>query len=350
MADTGAILGFDIGGANIKVATSDGHYVHSVPFPMWRSQNQLGTQISSLIAEFRKAHENPRALALTMTGELADSFNSKRDGVISICNAVTEGAADIETILCYETGGRWCRTDEADNRWAKLAASNWHAMAHHCSQLLSKGTHILIDVGTTTTDILPLAEGEVATKGIDDTTRLQRGELVYCGVERASLSSIVSSLIIDGTPTPIARERFATTLDTFLITGEIPERPDYIETADSKPATRLAAHRRLARLICQCPELLSDQQAQQMAQQTRKAIVQLLSSAYQQVTSQVSSPIDSIIAIGQGDFLVPDFTGGLPIQYLRDLHPGSSQNLARIGPAFAVAVLLEQHLNQASSA
>ncbi len=208
MADTGAILGFDIGGANIKVATSDGHYVHSVPFPMWRSQNQLGTQISTLIAEFRKAHDNPRALALTMTGELADSFNSKRDGVISICNAVTEGAADIETILCYETGGQWCRTDEADNRWAKLAASNWHAMAHHCSQLLSKGTHILIDVGTTTTDILPLAEGEVATKGIDDTTRLQRGELVYCGVERASLSSIVSSLIIDGTPTPIARERF----------------------------------------------------------------------------------------------------------------------------------------------
>ena len=84
-----------------------------------------------------------------------------------------------------------------------------------------------------------------------------------------------------------------------------------------------------------------------MAQQTREAIVQLLLSAYQQVTSQISSPIDSIIAIGQGDFLVPDFTGGLPIQYLRDLHPGSSQNLARIGPAFAVAVLLEQHLNQA---
>ena len=347
MPDTGPILGFDIGGANIKVATSDGHYVHSVSFPMWRSQNQLGTQISSLIAEFRKAHENPRALALTMTGELADSFNSKRDGVSSICNAVTEGAADIETILCYETGGQWCRADEADNRWAQLAASNWYAMAHHCSQLLSKGTHILIDVGTTTTDIVPLAEGQVATKGSDDTTRLQHGELVYCGVERASLSSIVSSLTIDGTPTPIARERFATTLDTFLITGEISERPDDIETADSKPATRRAAHRRMARLICQCPELLSDKQARQMAQQTREAIVQLLSSAYQQVTSQISSPIDSIIAIGQGDFLVPDFTGGLPIQYLRDLHPGSSQNLARIGPAFAVAVLLEQHLNQA---
>ena len=74
-----------------------------------------------------------------MTGELADGFKSKRDGVTSICNAVFEGAADIDTVLCYETGGRWCRVDEADNRWDKLAASNWYAMADHCRQLLPKG-------------------------------------------------------------------------------------------------------------------------------------------------------------------------------------------------------------------
>ena len=347
MADTGVILGFDIGGANIKVATSDGHYARSLPFPMWCLHNQLATTISSLIAEYKNGHGNPRALAITMTGELADGFKSKRDGVTSICNAVFEGAADIDTVLCYETGGRWCRVDEADNRWDKLAASNWYAMADHCRQLLPKGTHILIDIGTTTTDIIPLAEGEILANGIDDTTRLQQGELVYCGIERASLSSIVSSLLIDGTPTPIARERFATTLDTFLITGELPEQPEYIETADSQPATRRAAHRRMARLICQCPESLSARQAQQMAKQTRDAIVQLLSSAYQQVISQIGSPIDSIIAVGQGDFLITDFTDDLPVQHLRDLHPDSCQNLARIGPAFAVAVLLEQHLNQA---
>lgn len=347
MAETGVILGLDIGGANIKVATSDGHYAHSLPFPMWCSYNQLATTISALITEYQKAHENPSALAITMTGELADAFKSKRDGVTSICNAVSKAAAHIDTVLFYATGGEWCRADEADNRWSTLAASNWYAMADHCRQLCPKGTHILIDIGTTTTDIIPLSEGEILATGIDDTTRLQQGELVYCGVERASLSSIVPSLLIDGTTTPIARERFATTLDTFLITGEIPERPEHIETADSKPATRRAAHRRMARLICQCPELLSAKQAQQMAQQTRNAILQLLSCAYQKVTSQIGSPIDSIIAVGQGDFLVPDFTGDLPIQYLRDLHPDSSQNLARIGPAFAVAVLLKQHLNQA---
>ncbi len=347
MADTGVILGFDIGGANIKVATSDGNYAHSLPFPMWSLHNQLATAISSLIAEYQKAHGVPRAMAVTMTGELADGFKSKCDGVTSICNAVIEGAADTDTVLFYETGGKWCRADEAANRWDKLAASNWYAMADHCRRLLPNGIHILIDIGTTTTDIIPLADGEILANGVDDTTRLQRGELVYCGIERASLSSIVSSLLIDGTTTPIARERFATTLDTFLITGELPEQPEYIETADSKPATRRAAHRRMARLICQCPESLSAKQAEQIAQQTRDAIVQLLSSAYQQVTSQIGSPINSIIAVGQGDFLIADFTDDLPVQHLRDLHPDSSQNLARIGPAFAVAVLLEQHLNQA---
>lgn len=344
MPDAGNIVGIDIGGANIKLSTGDGQHVKSVAFPMWSQHAQLAKTISKLLRTYQISQGPPKALAITMTGELADCFLSKRDGVAHIANAVLEATQDSRKVWFYETGGQWCQAENVEARWQTLAASNWYAMAQYCSQTIPSGTQVLIDIGTTTTDIIPLANGKVITDATDDVSRLQRGQLVYCGVERTSLSSLVSSLTIDGVFTPIARELFASTLDTFLLTGEICERPTCRETADGAPTTKQAAHRRMARLICQCPELLTDSQAQQIAQQTRTAMIQLLSTAFEQVISEFNSSIDAIIAVGQGTFLLPDIAPEFAIQQLRDLTPQGDSEIARIGPAFAVAALLEQHL------
>ena len=344
MSKVGNILGLDIGGANIKLSTSDGQYVRTIVFSMWSQYSELANTISKLLGEYQNSHGTPQALAITMTGELADCFQSKCDGVVHISNAVLEAAQGIDEIWFYKTGGDWCTARDAESQWPTLAASNWHAMAQYCGQAIPKGTHIVVDIGTTTTDIIPLSNGKVATEATDDISRLQQGQLVYCGVERTSLSSLVSDLLIDGIVTPVARELFATTLDTFLLTGEIPERPSDRNTADGHSVSKEAAHRRIARLICQCPELLSESQTQQMAQQTRNAVVQLLSSALRQVTAEMTLPVDSIIAVGQGTFLLSDIASGITIRQLHNLHPEGCDNLARIGPAFAVAVLLERHL------
>ena len=49
---------------------------------------------------------------------------------------------------------------------------------------------LLIDVGSTTADVVPIVAGRVAATGRNDLERLQAGELVYTGVLRTNLAAI----------------------------------------------------------------------------------------------------------------------------------------------------------------
>ena len=69
-------LALDIGGANLKAANGL-KYARSVPFPLWRTPERLPEALRSLLASGPPFEQ----LAVTMTGELADCFPSKADGV-----------------------------------------------------------------------------------------------------------------------------------------------------------------------------------------------------------------------------------------------------------------------------
>ena len=344
------VLGLDIGGANIKLASDDGSYVQTKPFPMWTRHQELATVVEGMIGEYvahcksKHAYAVIDAIAVTMTGELADCFSSKQSGVIAICTAVQTAAGNRVPIYFYGADGSWRTATQASQNWHTLAASNWHAMANLCGQLVPDNTHLLIDIGSTSTDIIPLVNGEVATDSLDDLTRLQSGQLVYCGVERTPICSLVSEFNLDNTHTPVARELFATTLDVFLLSGDVAEQPHNTSTADGKPATRQDAQRRMARMICQCPELLTDLELQQLVQQSRQAVFDLLTVAMQKVLAELNSQPDSIIAVGQATFLITELAGDIPVTHLSDLWPGINQQVSRVGPALAVAVLLQQEL------
>ena len=46
------VLGLDIGGANIKLASDDGSYVQTKPFPMWTRHQELATVVEGMIGEY----------------------------------------------------------------------------------------------------------------------------------------------------------------------------------------------------------------------------------------------------------------------------------------------------------
>ena len=113
---TQRILGLDIGGANIKLASHDGHYVRSIPFPMWSRSATLKDTIRDLLCTYQTEQGRFDALAVTMTGELADCFTSKQQGVLYIVQATSAGAAaasDSARVFFYETGGQWSMPRQA---------------------------------------------------------------------------------------------------------------------------------------------------------------------------------------------------------------------------------------------
>ena len=243
MAST--ILGLDIGGANLKAATADKRAV-SVPFPLWKQPDKLPAALAELVAKFPDAEE----LAVTMTGELCDCFETKREGVHAIIKAV-RGASGGRPIRVWSTDGVFLNSEEAKANHLKVAAANWHALATLAGSYVPEGRAILVDVGSTTTDIIPILDGKPVPEGKTDYDRLFSGELVYTGARRTPVCAVA--------PWFVAAELFATTLDVYLTLGMIPEDPNDRDTADGRPATRKYARARLARMFCADADMVPDE-------------------------------------------------------------------------------------------
>ncbi len=290
-------LALDIGGANLKIA--DGRRVAvSQEFPLWQKPQELPAALSTLIEKAPAAER----FAVTMTGELADCFETKAEGVRAILSAVeqTVGQCPVFVYLC---DGRLVSPDEARAETALTAASNWHALASYCARYCEGSSGLLFDIGSTTTDIIPLENSGPVLQGLTDTDRLISGELVYTGVVRSPVCAVVDEITWRDKPCPVAQELFATMVDVYLLLGNLPEDPGSTQTADDRPQTKEYAHARLARSICAEPSIFSQEDATRSAEIIRDSQLALLESAFQKVVLHSGkTPLMAILS-GQGEFL-----------------------------------------------
>lgn len=290
-------LGLDIGGANVKLADGLG-YADSQPFPLWDRPDDLSSELRKLIARAPRSHQ----LAVTMTGELADCFQTKVEGVHWILDAV-EQAAEGRRTYAYSTRGEFETTQVARRRVDEVAAANWHAVALFSGRFAPTGEAMLIDVGSTTCDIIPLRDGVPHAMGANDTERLLAGELVYSGVTRTPICGLVSHIPWRGISCPVAREWFATTRDVYLLTGDIPEEPADCVTADGRPASIEAARTRLARMVCADATDLRLDDAVEAASGIADSHATQIASGVRQVVARVGQPPGAVIVSGAGEFL-----------------------------------------------
>lgn len=297
------ILGLDIGGANIKAADCSGRAV-SRPFPIWKDPQRLCREVELLWNEFPQA----TSLALTMTAELADCFTTKSEGVRFILDQVRQVRPDRQ-VLIWGTSGRFLQEADANQQPMLVAAANWHALATWIGQSLlpepvsEDHASLVIDIGTTTTDIIPLVDGRPATTGRTDVTRLQSGELCYSGVRRTPLCAVAHSVPFRDGYCPLAAELFATTLDLYLLLDEIAEDFADVDTANGKPATKAAAHDRIARSLCGDRDEVTFDEAVQIARFLADVQRQRLAGALERVLQQQSKKFTQVIISGSGSFL-----------------------------------------------
>jgi hypothetical protein len=228
------IIGLDIGGANLKAARAG--EARSRPFALWKNPERLANELRDLIGDWLPADR----LAVTMTGELCDCFADRSEGVRHIVRSVAEIAGDIPTFI-WRTDGRFATPAETMKDPLTAASANWLALATFAATYVPVGPGILLDVGSTTTDIVPLKDGIPVPRGRTDYERLQCGELLYTGARRTPVCALLE-------PGEGMAEFFATTLDVYLVLGEGPEDESDCDTADGRPATKECAQARLARM------------------------------------------------------------------------------------------------------
>ena len=277
------VLGLDIGGANIKAAwaaiDAEGG-VHALqakaqPFALWREPQSL----SRKLREVAKSFDRFDALAVTMTGELCDCFATREQGVEQILEAVASLAKRKQTGV-WSTKGRFISIARAQSNWIDVASANWHATASHMATQYAAEAVLLIDTGSTTTDLIRIERGKVKPRGKTDAQRLATGDLVYTGASRTALASIMNEWRSrSGQSQHIAAERFATAADIHTLLGNMPENEADIDTADGQPMTRMHAANRVLRMIGSDLSMGTMAQAMLWASRFAKRQVDLIAAA-----------------------------------------------------------------------
>lgn len=328
---TRTILGLDIGGANLKAAVLGSTTTcRTQPFALWRDPSGLARALTEMAASLPATDE----LAVTMTGELCDCFPSKREGVLHIIDAVERSGGDRPVrVWCCDGVFRGLAAARSAPPLL-IAASNWMALATWAGRLVPVGPALLLDVGSTTTDVIPLLDGKPVPVGRTDSERLVTSELVYTGVRRTPVCVLF--------PLHAAAEWFATTLDVYLVLGDIAEDPACNDTADGRPATLECAHARLARVFCGDLESSSEHERFVLAREARRHQVRHLTRALQRVGRCLPSAPAAAVLAGSGEFLARAAVQGKPWQVL-SLADSFGETVSAAACAYAAAVLAREN-------
>jgi len=159
-------IGIDVGGANTKIVTSDG-VVNSVYAPLWKNKSIL----YDLLSEYASASEL-EAVGAVMTGELCDCFVTRREGVLHIKEALS---AVFKEVKFFNSHCLFKDSTEVDKAPLSFASTNWLASSKLISEQYEDA--IFVDLGSTTTDVIPIAGGMIKARRTD-LKRLKSGELI----------------------------------------------------------------------------------------------------------------------------------------------------------------------------
>lgn len=239
-----ASFGWDIGGANIKLAQAeDGRIiaVHQIPCPLVAEPSKFDDAVDEALALC-----TPDAThAVTMTGELSDVFRTRAEGVAYLVALLAKATGAGTSFYNLQSG--LVDAENAVEHWPEIASANWHASATLTASLCSDG--LFVDVGTTTSDLIPLKDGKAAAKGLTDGDRLTEGELIYGGVVRTPVMAIAQQAPFKGRMQRMAAERFATMADVYRLTGALPDDADPYPAADQRGKSIEESAARLARML-----------------------------------------------------------------------------------------------------
>jgi (4-(4-[2-(gamma-L-glutamylamino)ethyl]phenoxymethyl)furan-2-yl)methanamine synthase len=242
-----SFIGWDVGGAHLKMAHVDvtGKIIaaHQFPTPVWQGLEVLHDALTSATQYFPEV--NARHV-VTTTAELSDIFKDRRSGVDKLANRMSS-SLNIHNLLFYAGHAGWIEAGRTDEYVNEIASANWHATASFIAERINTG--VLVDIGSTTTDIIPFAAGKLLNQGYTDYERLSSHELVYTGIVRTPVMAVTDHVPIKGLLRPVVAEHFATMADVYRLTGELQEQDDMMTTADGAGKSVPDSTRRLARMF-----------------------------------------------------------------------------------------------------
>ncbi len=235
---------------------------------------------------------------------------------------------------------------EAIANYIDVASTNFLATAalvarHHADALL-------IDMGSTTTDIIAIRNGSPDIVGLTDADRLATLELVYTGLTRTAVMGVATSAEFQGRRQGLCREYLATMADVRRILGELPDGVDQHATADGRGKSVPESIGRFARMFGRDAADGSEGDWRAAAAAIAEAQVQSITEGCEAVIRRAGLPIQApIIVAGIGAGVVATSIASRANRaavFFGDLAGADDSTRAaatRCAPAVAVALLVK---------
>ncbi|GAN50592.1 hydantoinase/oxoprolinase family protein [Methylobacterium radiotolerans] len=334
-------IGWDLGGVHVKVAlVEDGRVAAAaqVPCPLWQGLPALDRALEAAPDWARGAALH----AVTMTGELTDCFADRRAGVAAL--AGWAGSHLAGTVRIYAGRSGFVAPEAAASRAADVASANWHATAALAGRHVPDA--LLIDIGSTTADLIPVVGGRPAATGYSDAERLETGELVYTGAVRTPVIALSDHAPFAGRRTRLMTETFAHMADVYRILGLLPEGADQQPSGDRKGKTVAESETRLARIVGRDRAEAPGAAWTALAAHFAEAQLRLLHDAAAEILSRPDLGADApLVLCGAGAFVGARLAERLgrpstPLAaLLADRIGGARDGISTCGPAVAVGLI-----------
>ncbi|MGQ3674992.1 hydantoinase/oxoprolinase family protein [Xanthobacter sp. TB0139] len=348
-----SIIGWDIGGAHVKACLLRNGRITDIAewlCPLWKGTSYLEESLQAALIRWPELASARHAV--TMTGEMVDHFPDRQEGV----EAITRVIAAIlgEETLIFAGARSWVTPATAAEYWRHLASANWRATAQWLAQSLPQA--VLVDIGSTTTDLIPVRDGKIALNIHDDAgdaARLAMGALVYQGVVRTPLCALAQHVPFRDAAFNVMNEWFATSSDVYRLTGELDERHDLHPAADNGPKSLTGSRQRLARMIGHDMQDATPEDWDAFAAMWRSRQMDLIAGELAKILRDTHMPPNTpLVAAGCGAFLGKALGErfNLPVIGIEELMTGEPEKSATpqadepcwaavCAPAVAVALL-----------
>lgn len=337
------VAGFDIGGANtdLAIVEFENQEIKNIEvdfayLPMWSNNDDLSDVLIELIEKICPVDEID-AVGISMTAELVDAYDTKKDGVLDIVEKCEKtfncpiGYIGLDGILTKE---------EIESNPLNAAAANWIATCE-IATLISDNC-IFIDTGSTTTDIIPIKNGKQCAVGNSDFERLSTGELVYTGTLRTNLASFVNKIPFKGKEYNVASELFAQTADVYMVLDLIDEDDYVCDTFDGEGKSKLDCMKRIARLLCADMDMLLEEDIVKISKLIHKAQIAQIADGLKQVAE--TQNLDLIVITGLGKDILDKKAAELLNLKIKSMDEILTDEECVVAPAIGTAIMMNKSL------
>ncbi|AMD17961.1 H4MPT-linked C1 transfer pathway protein [Methanobrevibacter sp. YE315] len=338
------VAGFDIGGANTDLAVIDfdGDNIKSIEvdfayLPMWCKNDDLSRVLIELIENICPMSEID-AVGISMTAELVDAYDTKKDGVLDVVKKCEE---TFDCPIAYVGIDGMLSKEEIEQTPLKAAAANWIATAQ-IATLISDNC-IFIDTGSTTTDIIPIKDGKECAIGKSDFDRSATGELVYTGTLRTNLATFLDKIELNGKEYRVASELFAQTADVYTVLDLISEEDYVCDTFDGEGKSKMDCAKRIARVVCADLEMITMDDVVEISKFIHQKQVEQIADGLKQVVE--TQNLDLIVTTGLGKDILDKKAAellGLNVKSMGDI---LTDEECVVAPAVGTAVMMNRYLN-----